>query len=60
MHGLAIELDVSKPENAGFRSFLLEAYPEWEQWYPGPPPPYWLIEPDRMFAARVARLRDQT
>lgn len=47
---------MSAPEHAGFRSYLLEAYPDWESWYQGPPPPYARIEPARMYAARVSKL----
>lgn len=57
VHGDAVDVDVSQPEHAGFRSYLLDVYPGWESWYPGAPPPYWRIEPARMFAARTSRLR---
>lgn len=59
VHGRAVEIDVASPEQAGFRSYLLEVYPDWESWYPDDPPPYARIEPERMFAARVSRLREQ-
>lgn len=59
VHGIATPVDVAAPDAAGFRAYLLEIYPEWESWYTGAPPPYWRIDASRMFAARVARLRDQ-
>lgn len=57
VHGAAVEIDVSAPEHAGFRDYLLEVYPDWESWNPGDPPPYARIEPERMYAARVSALR---
>ncbi|HEX9712932.1 MAG TPA: pyridoxamine 5'-phosphate oxidase family protein [Actinomycetota bacterium] len=58
VHGVAVEIDVSKPEQAGFRSYLLELYPEWESSYAGDPPPCAFIDAEKMFAARVSRLRE--
>lgn len=59
VHGTAAAVDVGDPANAGFRRYLIEVYPDWEAWYPGEPPPYMRIDPERMYAARVAALRVQ-
>ena len=50
VHGRAVELDVRAPEHRGFADFVHEVYPEWDDWYPGAPPPYAVIEPQRMYA----------
>ena len=50
VHGRAIEVDVAAPDQRGFRDYVLEVYPDWLTWYPGDPPPYARIEPERMFA----------
>jgi uncharacterized pyridoxamine 5'-phosphate oxidase family protein len=50
VHGTAVEIDVSAPEHQGFRAMLLEVYPDWEEWYPGSPPPYARIDGERMYA----------
>jgi uncharacterized pyridoxamine 5'-phosphate oxidase family protein len=51
VHGLAVEVDVGAPEHAAFRSYLLETYPDWEQWGAGSP--YARIEPKAMFTFRA-------
>lgn len=51
VHGKVRPVDVTKSE--GFRSYLLEVYPDWESWWGEAPPPYFRIEPRRMFAARL-------
>lgn len=58
VHGIATAIDVGAPEAEGFRSYLLEVYPDWGSWYTGAPPPYWRIDARRLFAARVSRLRE--
>ena len=50
VHGHATEIDIAAPEFAGFRAAVLEIYPDWEQWYPGDPPPYARIDADAMYA----------
>ncbi len=50
VHGDAVEVDVAQPEHAGFRAALLQVYPDWEEWYEDPPPPYAQIVPRLMFA----------
>ena len=50
VHGHATEVDVSAPEQSGFRDYVLEVYPDWLTWYPGDPPPYARIEAERMLA----------
>jgi uncharacterized pyridoxamine 5'-phosphate oxidase family protein len=50
VHGTAAELDVSQPEHAAFKAYVLEVYPDWESWYQGPPPPYARIDAHRMYA----------
>lgn len=53
VHGEAQAIEVAKAEHEGFRSYLLEVYPDWESWWGEAPPPYFRIEPRRMFAARL-------
>jgi pyridoxamine 5'-phosphate oxidase-like protein len=49
VHGTAREVDVNAPEQAGFRSYILEVYGKgWDSWGSGAP--YAVIEPRRMFA----------
>ena len=64
VHGTAVEIDVSQPEHAAFKAYLLEIYPDWETWYAGPPPPYARIEAHRMYGyafelSVLERLRPQ-
>jgi uncharacterized pyridoxamine 5'-phosphate oxidase family protein len=51
VHGLAVEVDVGAPEHAALRSYLLETYPDWEQWGAGSPDAR--IEPKAMFTFRA-------
>lgn len=51
VHGEATAIDVTKAE--GFRAYLLEVYPDWESWWGEAPPPYFRIEPRKMFASRL-------
>jgi hypothetical protein len=53
VHGEVQPLDVAKGEHEGFRAYLLEVYPDWESWWGEAPPPYFRIEPRRMFAAHL-------
>jgi len=53
VHGEVRPVDVTKGEHEGFRAFLLEVYPDWETWWGRSPPPYFRIEPRRMFASRL-------
>jgi len=50
VHGTAHEIYVAAPDHSAFRATLLETYPDWEQWYSGPPPPYARIDAERMYA----------
>ena len=51
VHGEARPVGVTK--NEGFRGYLLEVYPDWESWWGEAPPPYFRIEPRKMFASRL-------
>lgn len=53
VHGTAVPVDVFVDPPPPFRSYLLEVYPDWEEWFGGGGPRYWRIEPRRMFAARL-------
>jgi nitroimidazol reductase NimA-like FMN-containing flavoprotein (pyridoxamine 5'-phosphate oxidase superfamily) len=58
VHGRAVELDLSDPENAGFRATLLEVYgprygTEWESFLDSGPV-YARIDADRMFSFHMA------
>ena len=53
VHGEARPVDVTTSEHGGFRAYLLEVYPDWETWWGRSPPPYFRIEPRRMFASRL-------
>ena len=53
VHGEAQAVDVAQGEHEGFRSYLLAVYPDWETWWGRSPPPYYRIEPRRMFASRL-------
>lgn len=52
-HGEAIPLDVTAPEQAGFREYLQDVYPDWEEWWGKAPPPYFRIDAHKMFASRL-------
>jgi uncharacterized pyridoxamine 5'-phosphate oxidase family protein len=50
VHGRATEIGVRSPGQQGFADYVHEVYPHWDEWYPGPAPPYAVIEPARMYA----------
>lgn len=52
-HGQAQAVDVTTSQQEGFRAYLLEVYPDWESWWGEAPPPYFRIEPRKMFASRL-------
>jgi uncharacterized pyridoxamine 5'-phosphate oxidase family protein len=62
VHGRAVEIDVEAPEHATFRAYLLEVYPDWEEWWSETTPPYARIEPHALFtfASDRAKLLAQT
>ncbi len=53
VHGDATPVEVYGPEPSPFRSYLLEVYPAWEDWYGSGGAVYWSIEARRMYAARL-------
>ena len=50
VHGRAVEIDIRAPKQSAFLDYVLEVYPEWEQWYADTTPPYAWIEPSAMYA----------
>lgn len=50
VHGRAFDVDVSAPEHAGFRRYLVEVYPDWEEWHDDTPATYARIDAHTMFA----------
>jgi hypothetical protein len=53
VHGEVRTVDVTKGDHEDFRRYLIEVYPDWETWWGKSPPPYFRIEPRRMFASRL-------
>lgn len=53
VHGTAEAVDVFADDPPPFREYLLEVYPDWEEWHGDGGARYWRIEPRRMFAARL-------
>ena len=51
VHGRAVEIDTAAPPQAAFRVYLMETYPDWEEWGAGAP--YARIEPSAMFTFRA-------
>lgn len=51
VHGDVRRVDVTR--DGAFRSYLLDVYPDWESWWGEAPPPYFRIEPRKMFASRL-------
>jgi uncharacterized pyridoxamine 5'-phosphate oxidase family protein len=52
VHGRAVEVDTGEPAQAAFRAYLMETYPDSEEW--GADAPYARIEPSVMFTFRAA------
>lgn len=50
VHGRAVELAVFAPEHEGFRRYLVEVYPDWEEWHDDTPATYARIDAHAMFA----------
>ena len=50
VHGRAVEIDVRGPDHGHFLDYVRETYPDWDEWYAGPAPPYAWIEPEVMYA----------
>lgn len=50
VHGRAVEVDVEAPEQEGFRRYLMEVYPGWEQWHAEITATYARIDAETMFA----------
>jgi hypothetical protein len=53
VHGTAVPVDVFSERPPPFRDYLVEVYPDWEEWYADGGARYWRIEPRRMLAARL-------
>lgn len=53
VHGRAHPIDVFSADPPAFRDYLIEVYPDWEDWYADGGARYWRIEPAKMFAARL-------
>jgi uncharacterized pyridoxamine 5'-phosphate oxidase family protein len=60
VHGNAREVDVNAPENAGFKAYLHDVYPLWNEWFPGESPPVAVIEPRKMFTFWMEAQRPPT
>jgi nitroimidazol reductase NimA-like FMN-containing flavoprotein (pyridoxamine 5'-phosphate oxidase superfamily) len=60
VHGTAREIDPTAPEHAGFKAYLHEVYPLWNEWFPGDSPPVAVIEPRRMFTFWMEAQRPPT
>jgi nitroimidazol reductase NimA-like FMN-containing flavoprotein (pyridoxamine 5'-phosphate oxidase superfamily) len=60
VHGTAREVDVATPENAGFKAYLHQVYPQWNEWFPGGSPPIAVIEPRKMFTFWMEAQRPPT
>jgi uncharacterized pyridoxamine 5'-phosphate oxidase family protein len=52
VHGQAVEIDPRAPEHAGFRGYLNETYPGWDDADWAADAPYARIEPSAMFTFR--------
>jgi uncharacterized pyridoxamine 5'-phosphate oxidase family protein len=51
VHGVAREIDVRTADDGRFHDYLLEVYPDWDEWYPpDAKPAYARIDADRMYA----------
>jgi uncharacterized pyridoxamine 5'-phosphate oxidase family protein len=51
VHGAAREVEVRTVDDGRFRDYLVEVYPDWDEWYPPDAnPAYARIEAERMYA----------
>jgi uncharacterized pyridoxamine 5'-phosphate oxidase family protein len=51
VHGVAEEVDVRAADDGEFHDYLLDVYPDWDEWYPpDDKPAYARIDPWRMYA----------
>ncbi len=51
VHGVAREVDVRTADDGGFHEYLVEIYPDWDEWYPpDAKPAYARIDAERMYA----------
>ena len=50
VHGIAREVDARTADDGRFREYLLEVYPDWDEWYPPEvAPAYARIDAERMY-----------
>ena len=60
VHGTAREADLNAHENVGFKAYLHQVYPQWNEWFPGESPPVAVIEPRKMFTFWMEAQRPPT